>query len=313
MKSKLYAIARDESAYLPEWVNYHFELGFDEIEIYLNNTTDNSMKILNELKKEYKNLKFKTVELNEMLNDEIKYSSKYFLNSLPLQGHSYNRMLLNHDENIDWVCFLDIDEFLYFPELNNVSEFIKNENKVKLSIDYLFVKGENKPFLHLSEIQITKKVNSYGKLIFKLSDDILLDDSHIFSDVNRLSLIHPKQKAFIIHRNFRSIEEYEVMALRGDCYNNYPFKRNRNGWSKNKNLFINHDFSKFKKSFDLMLKNNEILKKELNYSRENLLNQREKALNHLQKLYNENKQYQKEISIFIENTSFHDKIKPKLT
>jgi len=46
MKIKLVAIAKDEAAYLPEWIYHHLHFGFDEIEVYVNFTTDNSYEVL---------------------------------------------------------------------------------------------------------------------------------------------------------------------------------------------------------------------------------------------------------------------------
>lgn len=42
MKVKLVAIAKDEAAYLPDWIFHHLYFGFDSIDIYVNNTTDNT-------------------------------------------------------------------------------------------------------------------------------------------------------------------------------------------------------------------------------------------------------------------------------
>ena len=53
IRVKLAAIARDEAAYLPEWIFHHLEFGFDEIEIYINNTTDNSLAVLANIKRNH--------------------------------------------------------------------------------------------------------------------------------------------------------------------------------------------------------------------------------------------------------------------
>ena len=53
IKIKLAAIARDEAAYLPEWIFHHLDFGFDEIEIYINNTVDNSSAVLENITDNY--------------------------------------------------------------------------------------------------------------------------------------------------------------------------------------------------------------------------------------------------------------------
>ena len=51
-KIKLVAIANNESLskYLPQWIHHHFQVGFNEIEIYINDTTDNSVAICEKIK-----------------------------------------------------------------------------------------------------------------------------------------------------------------------------------------------------------------------------------------------------------------------
>ncbi|WP_183135574.1 glycosyltransferase family 2 protein, partial [Pseudomonas savastanoi] len=48
-KIKLAAIAKNEGAYIPQWVFHHLKVGFDQIEIWINGTTDNSVKIIEEI------------------------------------------------------------------------------------------------------------------------------------------------------------------------------------------------------------------------------------------------------------------------
>lgn len=45
LKIKLVAIAKDEAAYLPEWIFHHLYFGFDQIDIYVNNTSDNTFAL----------------------------------------------------------------------------------------------------------------------------------------------------------------------------------------------------------------------------------------------------------------------------
>jgi hypothetical protein len=45
LKVKLVAIAKDEAAYLPDWIFHHIYFGFDHISVYVNNTTDNTEKL----------------------------------------------------------------------------------------------------------------------------------------------------------------------------------------------------------------------------------------------------------------------------
>jgi hypothetical protein len=46
----LAGIAKNEAAYLPEWIFYHLNIGIDVIRVYVNNTDDNTLQILDKLK-----------------------------------------------------------------------------------------------------------------------------------------------------------------------------------------------------------------------------------------------------------------------
>ncbi len=45
----LAGIAKNEAAYLPEWVFHHLNLGVTSVMVYVNNTTDNSESILKKM------------------------------------------------------------------------------------------------------------------------------------------------------------------------------------------------------------------------------------------------------------------------
>ena len=47
VRVKLVAIAKDEAAYIPDWIFHHLHFGFDAIDIYVNNTSDNTQEIAN--------------------------------------------------------------------------------------------------------------------------------------------------------------------------------------------------------------------------------------------------------------------------
>ena len=53
---RLIAISKDEAAYLPEWIFHHLKVGFDEIQIYVNNTKNNSLDILEKISSKYKQI-----------------------------------------------------------------------------------------------------------------------------------------------------------------------------------------------------------------------------------------------------------------
>lgn len=51
MKILLAAIAKDESAYISNWILHHLNYGFDAVEIYTNGITDSTEKTLDKFVK----------------------------------------------------------------------------------------------------------------------------------------------------------------------------------------------------------------------------------------------------------------------
>lgn len=82
---RICAIARNESEYLEDWVNYHLVLGFDYITVYDDGNNGSYT--------------------NERL-ERIPFEAK---TGCP-QTEAYNGFLRTHD--FDWCAFIDIDEFI---------------------------------------------------------------------------------------------------------------------------------------------------------------------------------------------------------
>ena len=55
---KLVAIAKDEAAYLAEWIYHHLSIGIKEIDVYLNGVTDNSYKLMRLIHAKHRNVNF---------------------------------------------------------------------------------------------------------------------------------------------------------------------------------------------------------------------------------------------------------------
>ena len=59
---KLVAIAKDEAAYLSEWIYHHLSIGVAEIDVYLNGISDNSYKLMRLIHSKHKNVNFYNVD-----------------------------------------------------------------------------------------------------------------------------------------------------------------------------------------------------------------------------------------------------------
>lgn len=96
----LCAIARMENAYILDWLDYHLHLGFDHIFLYDN---------------------FRTGEnrLCEVVDTESEqYRGKVSIVEVPdrpyYQMSAYNECYEKAAKDFDWICFIDIDEYLTF-------------------------------------------------------------------------------------------------------------------------------------------------------------------------------------------------------
>jgi hypothetical protein len=96
-------VVKNESKYLKEWVLYHRLIGVDNFSIYLHNNTDNSADVLEDLGVNFKNV------YSEALGFEVK-------NKL------YTEII--QEANTEFVCCLDIDEFIVLPEHDDIKDFL---------------------------------------------------------------------------------------------------------------------------------------------------------------------------------------------
>ena len=96
MRVALVAIAKNEAKGIREWLAYHVELGFDDIVVYDNESTDSTATILDAA------AEFAPVRRIEWPSEE----------GISPQVAAYNDFLQNRASGHDWVAFFDLDEFL---------------------------------------------------------------------------------------------------------------------------------------------------------------------------------------------------------
>src|SRR5690625_5458295 len=107
MRIKLCAIAKDESAYLFNWVFHHLYFGFDEVEVWLNNITDNSEELCREMARISSQFKYRVADdvvseayrrgkMFQIIAYEKKYKarSEEHTSELQSRGHLVCRLLL---------------------------------------------------------------------------------------------------------------------------------------------------------------------------------------------------------------------------
>lgn len=105
VSSTLCAIMRNEAPYIPEWVAYHRALGFDDIVIFDNESTDGTGDILREL------------QLSGLVRTEF-WKTRNEINQHAAYRHAMEQC------RTEWIGFLDADEFLVLHRAGTVGEFL---------------------------------------------------------------------------------------------------------------------------------------------------------------------------------------------
>ena len=112
---------KNENEFLPIWVDYYInKLKVDTIFIYNNNSSNREHYI--ELQKEY--------------GDKLVFIDWDFEYTFPYgqaQLTCYNHSLKIFGDNLNWMVFTDIDEFIYLENELDLQSFLSNYNKNELS------------------------------------------------------------------------------------------------------------------------------------------------------------------------------------
>lgn len=107
MNLAICSIQRNRAQWLPEWISFHYVVGFRKFYIFLHSCTDDSERV-------------------------IKGLSKYFDISVFIVSNDVDRPQLaaykycykNYGDSHDWIAFIDGDEFLFSPNSINISNHL---------------------------------------------------------------------------------------------------------------------------------------------------------------------------------------------
>ncbi|OFC70112.1 glycosyltransferase family 2 protein [Alteromonas confluentis] len=243
-KVKLVAIAKDEGFYFSEWIHHHLYFGFDEIDIFINRTTDNSREVLNGISSKYDNVKWHSADWIDKCPEDAKKQIQFIV---------YNKVwddILNSG-GYSHILFLDIDEFWIPKDFSrNIHDFLNSYSPDDvISFEWLNDLGNIPAFSELPQI-LTGNLSPLVKTLYPVHTQIkelrhhvaLFDGNpnHILVDgvpfEPRKSLIQAVREdlqslksAFIYHRAHRSVEEYISLLYRGRPGDSFPYKTNRHG------------------------------------------------------------------------------------
>lgn len=116
MRLGITTIQRDRAPWIKEWVAFHYLVGFRKFYIFLHNCSDNTEKILNELKKKF-DIKIFTVDPS--------------LESPQLK--CYQDSYIKFGGEVDWMAFIDSDEFLFPTSETSMEIALKEFANKKIS------------------------------------------------------------------------------------------------------------------------------------------------------------------------------------
>ncbi len=116
MKLGISTIQRDRAKWLTEWVVFHHLVGFTNFYIYLHKCRDNSKEVVANLQKHF------NIQCFEVADDTDRP-----------QLVSYHHAYQEYGHEIDWMAFIDGDEFLYPSTTNHIGDVLEKFNYQKIS------------------------------------------------------------------------------------------------------------------------------------------------------------------------------------
>lgn len=167
MKVKIVAIAKDEGAYIAEWIFHHLYFGFDAIDIYVNRTTDNTCDILDKINKIYPNVQYFNADWLDIAPDQA---------NIHMQAIIYSQAYTKEKNSGKYshILFIDIDEF--WTPLNltdSIHNCLKSIPKhSSISFQSCNVIGVNKQFNNKIEKEIYAYISSAVKTISKTNGNL---------------------------------------------------------------------------------------------------------------------------------------------
>ncbi len=239
---KLVAIAKDEGAYLTDWVFHHLYFGFSAIEIFINRTADNSIEILDGISKNHPEVSYQEIDWVDQVGGAV---------TNRIQQISYSLSFYQSKSDFDYILFLDIDEFWTPNDFkSSISTVLSGLNRhTPIAFEWLCELGSKEEFIPLREsfgyfqsglVKSIIPTSSSVKIfrchlpIFNNEQIVLLADGTPFiADSNNDQKLEStrlgKKNSYIIHRMFRSEVEYLATLYRGNPEGISGLKANRRG------------------------------------------------------------------------------------
>jgi hypothetical protein len=233
---QLIGCAKNEAAYLPEWIFYHLDIGFSSIKIYINNTDDNSLDVLDKIIIRYPEVSYVIADtLISTPPKEYKEKTNHsFFNTNKIQAVIYTDALCNVDKlATDYIAFLDVDEF-FLPQ-KPLHEIFQTDisNELPKRFKWLLLSGDKEEFCTLAKCTKGYIDQSFKSVVPNRKIEIRAEDAHRFSIQGDIGVLN--DDAVVLHRVLRSQKEYLYLLSKSNANSKNRmangFKKNRRGWT----------------------------------------------------------------------------------
>jgi hypothetical protein len=228
-------IFKNEAPYMKEWIEYHLIMGIDHFFLYNNNSTDNYFEIL-----------------QPYIDKGIVTFTEWQINQgqAPMYKDWYN----NFRNEVKWVCFIDLDEFICPRDKTNFKDWLSDYSRYPAIIMYWKFFGTSGRISHDStKLVIEQYVHCYekfkdiGKVVYNTRFEIdnfsssmshflfvkwkglflpSINDSKQSVLWNGVCRVRPS-KTFSIQLNHywsKSFESFENKKARGSAAHEYNWK-----------------------------------------------------------------------------------------
>ena len=111
------AMYKNESIYLPEWIEYHLYLGISHFYLYNNLSDDNHQQILAPY------ISRGIVTYNDY---NLDFSSLHPACRGKVEDYPYNHCIHHYANESRWIGFFDLDEFVVLREHKSIPNFMSN-------------------------------------------------------------------------------------------------------------------------------------------------------------------------------------------
>lgn len=176
-KIAIASIQRNRNKYIIEWIAFHLAVGFNQFYIYCHKTDDGMTETLLRMSEKYP-IEVFTMEMNDFP-----------------QLIAYQHAYANYGSSVDWMAFIDGDEFLFTTESENISQALSLFDNAPISALGAFWKcyGSNGHILDPEGLVIENYplhsgddflVNRHIKSIVKGGGNIIPIRSHLFETQN---------------------------------------------------------------------------------------------------------------------------------